>query len=168
MNVRRGKTALLPSSLRHTTEDRGQIASTIWVEESAERAKHWFSGSRGNSCHLPTRLSTKLTLRSDCRTRAGGQPPRAVRQPAAVRLAFCRNSAGTASASRWWSERRWLTRLWVLVAARLERQNVSHESESDVLADIEESSDDWEAVSDHTDVVEMEATELIAELYGAY
>lgn len=45
---------------------------------------------------------------------------------------------------------------------------MSHESESDVLADIEESSDDWEAVSDHTDVVEMEATELIAELYGAY
>jgi hypothetical protein len=46
MKVRSGSTALLPSSLRHTTEERGQMASTIWVDES-------------------TRLSTKLTFRSD-------------------------------------------------------------------------------------------------------
>jgi hypothetical protein len=34
MKVRRGNTPLLPISLRHATDERGQIASTIWAEES--------------------------------------------------------------------------------------------------------------------------------------
>ena len=34
MNVRRGRTPFAPISLRQGTDERGQIASTIWVEES--------------------------------------------------------------------------------------------------------------------------------------
>jgi hypothetical protein len=36
MNVRKGRTPLLPISFRQTTDERGQIASTIWAEESGE------------------------------------------------------------------------------------------------------------------------------------
>ena len=36
MKVRSGSTALVPNSLRHTTEESGQIASTIWVDESMQ------------------------------------------------------------------------------------------------------------------------------------
>lgn len=37
MKVRRGRTALVPSSLRQTADERGQMASTIWVDESRRR-----------------------------------------------------------------------------------------------------------------------------------
>ena len=34
MNVRKGRTPFAPISFRQGTDERGQIASTIWVEES--------------------------------------------------------------------------------------------------------------------------------------
>jgi hypothetical protein len=76
MKVRRGRTPLLPISLRQTTEERGQMASTIWAEESG---RGLLSGRGLSGIHylgLPTRLSTKLTLRSHWRTSWGGQPVR--------------------------------------------------------------------------------------------
>src|ERR1700712_3139431 len=71
MNVRRGRTVLLPISLRQGTDERGQIASTIWAEESGGRVIE--RGYLFEDCHfLPTRLSTKVTFRSHCRTKEGG------------------------------------------------------------------------------------------------
>ena len=123
MKVRRGRTALLLCSLRQITEESGQIASTIWVDESVQGCiKHWIRVSRGKYCDLPTRLSTKLILRSDCRTSAGGAADRAC--DPAVRRGFWRSSAGTeVSASRCRSERRKLAAFSEAVTvARFERQ----------------------------------------------
>jgi hypothetical protein len=84
MKVRRGKTPLQPvgDSLRTATTDKGQMHSTIWDAES-------------------TKLSTKFTLRSHCRTSGGGSLGHEVEVPLApsagqaVRLGFFRNSGGT-------------------------------------------------------------------------
>ena len=46
MNVRKGRTPFVPISFRQTTDESGQIASTIWADESEGglfNRESWFS-----------------------------------------------------------------------------------------------------------------------------
>lgn len=72
------------------------MASTIWVDESRVEVERGLRGKECISHGLPTRLSTKLTLRSLWRIRAGGHPVLEVVQ-LEVRLGFCRSSCGTSA-----------------------------------------------------------------------
>src|SRR5688572_13706487 len=129
MKVRRGSTALLPSSLRHAEADKGQMASTIWVDESGEESLSIGTKELAQGCDLPTRLSTKLTLRSDWRISVGGHP-RAL-EPPPLRRGFCLSSAGKAS------ELRGIVMACFFVTGA---QCESHESVSEEIADTELSS----------------------------
>jgi hypothetical protein len=98
MNVRRGRTPLLPISLRQTTEERGQIASTIWAEESGEGLLSEGTYFRISYFGLPTRLSTKVTFRSHCRTKEGGHPVRVLAPIEVLRgCCLCSEGAGTSA-----------------------------------------------------------------------
>jgi hypothetical protein len=151
MNVRKGRTPFAPISFRQGTDERGQIASTIWVEES-------------------TRLSTKLTLRSHCRTNVGGHPVRVV-DPTLVLRGCCRCAGATSTCTLC---------LGQYVATDMPcshakegagwevQQYVSEVSLSEEEPVTEESSEDCEATSDQTEAVEDEAEEAIDELYGPF
>jgi hypothetical protein len=78
MKLRSGKTGLSEVTFRQATDERGQMASTICVDESRRTTVKRTKEKSESSHNIPTRLSTKLTFRSDCRTRAGGQGARAL------------------------------------------------------------------------------------------
>jgi hypothetical protein len=117
---------------------------------------------------LPTRLSTKLTLRSHCRTNVGGHPVRVV-DPTLVLRGCCRCAGATSTCTLC---------LGQYVATDMPcshakegagwevQQYVSEVSLSEEEPVTEESSEDCEATSDQTEAVEDEAEEAIDELYG--
>jgi transcription elongation factor Elf1 len=111
---------------------------------------------------LPTRLSTKLTLRSHCRTNDGGHLGWDV--PLLVRRGCWRCSGATSTGNRCLGQ---YVATEMLCSQTLEvfvnegAQYVSAISESEDAPVTEESSDDWEATSDQTEADEDEAEEAI-------
>lgn len=114
----------------------------------------------GGDYVLPTRPSTKETLRSHWRTNAGGHAARPC-VPTLVLLGCCRCSGATATAFSCFGQ---------YVAADVPcscvvEQYVSEDSESEGNAQV--SSDDWEDASDQTEA-EEEAEEPMDEEYGPF
>jgi hypothetical protein len=100
-------------------------------------------------------LSTKLTLRSPCRTRSGGGQP--ARDAELVRRGFCRSSGGT-SAEGWTGRLNHEEQVPLSTELSEDWDEMGgcekHESESDVGAD---SSECCEHVSDTTEVADVDA-----------
>jgi hypothetical protein len=101
MNVRRGRTPFDPvaASLRDAAADSGQMFSTICDAVSFGGRKNMFSGKKDKESiryYLPTRLSTKLFFRSDCRSRhGGGRAAGPLATVLLVRRGCIRSSGGT-------------------------------------------------------------------------
>jgi hypothetical protein len=142
------------------------MASTIWVDESKVEVERGLRGGECNSHDLPTRLSTKLTLRSLWRIRAGGHPDRETTLPE-VRLGFCRSSRGTSTeacdaclvhetAGPGWSQD---------ASARWELKHAAPycSDESEVRTEMEVSSECCEQASDQTEAEEDDAVEASEE-----